>query len=135
MPTTMTPTKDLLKLARETRYPLGAFLFIQRGLEYTVQRIHGEVHDPVLAMHPSRHVSGRQLCYGLRDLAVQEYGLMARAVLRSWNIHSCEDFGRVVFAMVNAGLMHKTDTDDADDFTNVYRFSEAFAPDRVLIEV
>lgn len=122
--------QDIVEVAKHTRYPVGAFLFVQRGLDYTVRTIHGELDDDELLapQQSNRHIDGRQLCYGLRDYAVEQYGLMAKAVLRSWNIHACEDFGRIVFAMVDSGLMHKQDHDSIEDFHAVFRFSEAFAP-------
>jgi outer membrane receptor protein involved in Fe transport len=36
------------------------------------------------------------------------------------------DFGRIVFAMVESGLMQKTDDDSIEDFRNVYDFKTAF---------
>lgn len=120
-----TMAMDLPVVARSTKYPLDAFIFVQRGLDFTVRRIHGEpqASDEV----GSRHVSGQELCLGLRDYAIQQYGMMARTVLRRWNILSSEDFGHIVFAMVDAGLMHKTDEDTIRDFVGVYDFAEAFA--------
>jgi uncharacterized repeat protein (TIGR04138 family) len=149
--------KDLITVARETKYPLDAFHFVQRGLDFTVRRVHGE---PPPAPAPgssaasggaikgeksekaekaevetgSRHVTGQVLCYGLRDFAIQEYGLLARTVLRRWHINACEDFGRIVFAMVDAKLMNKTDEDSIRDFVGVYDFNEAFAPSVQLSE-
>ena len=127
--------EDLAVVARRTRYPLAAFVFVQRGLDFTVRRAHGEV-DESLPEHlqPNRHITGRQLCFGLRDLAVQEYGLLAKAVLRRWNIHRSEDFGRIVFAMVDGGLMRKTDDDTIDDFSGVLNFNDAFTPDLFIVE-
>ena len=124
--------KSLFELARETRYPAGAYVFIQRGLDFTVRQIHGDPpeDDEVSLDEPdvSRHVSGQQLCDGLRDFANSEYGSLARTVLRRWRIESCEDFGRIVFAMVDAGLMRKTPDDSLEDFRNHYDFDEAFTP-------
>lgn len=124
--------KDLLSVVRATKYPLEAFIFVQRGLDHAVRRIHGEP-DPN-ADPASRHVSGEQLCHGLRDYAIEQYGLMARPVLRRWNINSSEDFGRIVFAMIDAGLMQKTDEDTLGDFVEVYDFAEAFSPTLSLTE-
>lgn len=118
--------KDLHAIAGKTRYPVEAFLFVQRGLDFTVRRKHGEP-DPA-APPGSRHVTGRDLCFGLRDYAMKEYGLMARAVLKRWHVTSCEDFGRIVFAMVDAGLMQKTEEDTLADFADVFDFAQAFAP-------
>ena len=118
--------KDQLQLVRSSKYPFEAFLFVQRGLDYTVRRIHGDpatVHDP-----SGRHVSGNTLCEGLRDYALQQYGLMARPVLAHWRIQRSEDFGHIVFSLVDAGLMHKTEDDSIHDFTDVYDFDDAFSP-------
>jgi len=127
---------DLLTIAKETKYPMDSFIFVQRGLDYTVRKLHGDPgpdFDPE-AEETSRHVSGQDLCRGLRDFAIEQYGLMARTVLRHMKIYSCEDFGRIVFAMVDAGLMKKTDDDSLNDFVNVYDFAEAFRQELVLPE-
>lgn len=130
------PVKDLRKIVARTPYPLDAFLFVQRGLDYTVRQAHGEVPKGArqAAERESHHVTGRELCHGLRDYALQEYGLLARTVLRRWRIHSCEDFGRIVFAMVEAGLMHKTEDDSMADFAGVFDFEEAFTEGLTLSE-
>lgn len=122
------PTLDLAQVAQQSGYPLAAFFFVQRGLDYTVRRLHGEPPENRAAdpRDVSRHVSGEQLCHGLRDFALEEYGLLARTVLRRWNIRACEDFGRIVFAMVDSGLMHKTDDDRVEDFIGVFDFAHAF---------
>lgn len=130
-------TKSLKQIAREAGYAVDAFLFVQRGLDFTVKRIHGEEQAHAVALDEdqacsSRHVSGQQLCMGLRDFAKREYGLLARSVLARWRVNASEDFGRIVFAMVDAGLMHKTAEDTLDDFVNVFSFEEAFA-ERLLL--
>ena len=120
---------DLAEAVKRTRYPADAFVFVQRGLDFTVRREHGELtedYDPDDPDQPSRHVSGRVLCEGLRDYAIQQYGLLAGTVLRRWRIHRCEDFGHIVFAMVDAGIMHKTDDDSIADFENLFSFRDAF---------
>lgn len=124
--------KDLLSVVRETKYPLDAFLFVQRGLDFTVRRTHGE--PAAGAQRADRHVSGKILCLGLRDYAIEQYGLLARTVLRRWHITSCEDFGRIVFAMVEAGLMNKTDDDSIRDFVGIFSFDEAFADSMQISE-
>jgi len=110
-------------------YPIEAFTFVREGLTYTAQRIHQSNES----MHEvDRHISGQQLCMGLRDFAIQQYGLLARVVLRHWNVHRTDDFGRIVFAMIAEGLMSKTAEDTIDDFRMVYDFDEAFSADQLL---
>jgi len=74
----------------------------------------------------NRHVSGDELCWGLRDLALEKWGLLASTVLRGWNIASTADFGRIVFALVENGFLQKQPHDTLKDFQGVYDFEEAF---------
>jgi len=108
-------------------FPREAFQFVRNGLAHTVERLHGEgqLGDE---SDESKHVSGQQLCLGLRDYAIDRYGRMARAVLDHWGLRSTDDFGRIVFAMVEVGLMRKTEEDSIEDFRAVYDFDEAFDP-------
>lgn len=103
-------------------YPVQAYEFIQQGLGYTVNKIHGDAKDPT----KSRHVSGRDLCEGLREFALLRWGLLAGTVLMRWNVRKTVDFGRIVFALVDGGLMQKTDEDTIDDFRDVFDFKSAF---------
>ena len=110
-------------------YPQEAFQFVRDGLQHTVKAIFGDAPKPSNATsEPDRHVTGPQLCLGLRDYAVVRYGLMARTVLGRWGIHKTDDFGRIVFAMIDAGFMRKSDSDTFEDFQGVFEFDESFAP-------
>lgn len=116
-------------------YPADAYHFVQEGLTHTVRCQHGDVAPSRKAAKTSRHVTGQQLCESLRDLARSHWGLMARTVLRRWNITGTLDFGRIVFALIEAKQMQKTDQDTIDDFRNVYDFKTAFESDyRISLE-
>lgn len=112
-------------------FPREAFQFVRDGLAHTVEMLHGEGQAGDDS-DESKHVSGQQLCLGLRDYAIDRYGRMARLVLENWGLRSTDDFGRIVFAMVAVGLMRKTDEDSIDDFRAVYDFDEAFDPAHVV---
>jgi uncharacterized repeat protein (TIGR04138 family) len=103
-------------------YPAEAYDFVQAGLAYTVQRLYGPAKNP----HASRHVTGQQLCHGLRELATRQWGFMAQTVLRRWNITSTLDFGRIVFRLARQHLMATTPQDSIEDFRSVYEFTKAF---------
>ena len=107
------------------RYPPEAFEFVRDGLAYTVRRVHPDAES---CTREQRHITGRELSLGLRDFAIKRYGVLARAVLNHWNIHQTCDFGRIVFAMVDNGLMRKTPRDSVRDFDNVFEFDQAFEP-------
>lgn len=115
--------RTLDEVAREFGpYPPEAYEFVQRGLSYTVEQVHAAVTDP----EAGRHVTGRQLCNGLREYALKQWGLMARTVLRRWEIHSTLDFGNIVFTLIKVEQMQKTDEDSIEDFRDVYDFRTAF---------
>jgi len=120
------PEKSLEAIVEEVGlYPIEAYEFLQKGLSYTVNKIHG-VAKPEEEVHVSRHVDGRILCDGLREYALKRWGLMAQTVLKRWNVKKTVDFGRIVFAMVDNGWMQKTEDDTLDDFRDVYDFGSAF---------
>ena len=104
-------------------YPVEAFEFVQRGVTFTSEQVHANQTDTTV----SRHVSGRQLCEGLREFAQLQWGLLARLVLQFWNINATEDFGRIVFTLIEHGGLAKTEEDTLEDFKNVYDFNKAFA--------
>jgi uncharacterized repeat protein (TIGR04138 family) len=106
-------------------YPIDAFIFVQQGLNHTVEKLHGQETDP----DANRHVSGQELCNGLREFALMQWGMLARTVLARWNITSTFDFGRIVFALIEGGRMQKTEQDTIEDFRGVYDFSTAFDQD------
>ena len=112
-------------------YPPEAYDFVQQGLSFTVAHIHGDAAKP----RASRHVSGQQLCQGIREFALNQYGMLAGTVLRLWNIHGTLDFGRIVFALIEAGQMQKTDDDTVEDFRDVFDFKTAFEADYRIPEV
>ncbi len=117
------PEKPLPQVVAELGlYPVEAFEFVQQGLSYTVQKLHGEVKDEKV----SRHVTGRDLCEGLREFALMNWGLLARTVLARWNVRKTVDFGRIVFALVDNGYMQKTQHDTLEDFRDVFDFKAAF---------
>ena len=110
-------------------YPVEAFHFVTQGLSYTVRKIHGEPGANEPQPNPERHVSGADLCRGLREMALVQWGLLARTVLQRWNITSTMDFGRIVFALIEGGRMQRTEGDTLEDFRNVYDFRTAFEGD------
>jgi uncharacterized repeat protein (TIGR04138 family) len=112
---------------RDPRYPLEAYEFIFAALTHT-QRLMGRNPAPEPGHEDEHHVSGQQLLGGVRDLALREFGLLARTVFRMWGINRTDDFGDLVFNLIDAGLMSKTRHDDRRDFHNVYDL------DRVLCE-
>jgi uncharacterized repeat protein (TIGR04138 family) len=110
-------------------YPPEAYEFVRDGLQHTVELVHGkDAATSLPSPGENRHVTGQQLCMGLRDYAIQQYGRLAMTVLNHWHISRTGDFGRMVFAMIDGGLMSRSDEDNIDDFADIYEFDEAFSP-------
>lgn len=105
-------------------YPVQAFSFVQEGLSFTSEQI---FEEPIGLPEMDRHVSGQELCMGLKNFALEQFGMMAPVVLEKWNIKRSDDFGRIVFAMIEAGLMSRSTDDTPDDFHAVYDFNEVFS--------
>jgi len=123
--------RKILDIIRaDGRYPVEAFVFLlNEGWPRALRQAYGDEQPPEPATpggKPPRHVSGRQICLALRDLAVERWGLMAETVLNHWNIHHTIDFGNMVYLLIQHNVMHKTDEDSLEDFRDVYDFHEAF---------
>ncbi len=116
---------------QDPRYAYEAYVFLFEALEHTQRRLghHLPTHELIAEGEekPSRHVSGKQLCEGACDLALKQFGLMARTVFQLWGINKTSDFGRIVFNLIEAGLMSKTDEDQLTDFEDVCDLDEALS--------
>jgi len=111
-------------------FPPAAFDFIRDGLSHTVSTIGKQPapSDEGPAARPTgRHITGQQLCDGLRAMARERYGMLALTVLHRWGVRSTEDFGVMVYALIDRGEMRSSDEDRFDDFVECYDFDEAFA--------
>lgn len=112
-------------------FPDQAFQFVREGLSHTAKLIHGESGNDAPGHRP-RHVSGQQLCLGLRDYALDRYGMLAGAVLRKWGVRKTEDFGTIVYGMIDRGEMRASPEDNYEDFRAVFDFDEAFGFDPAM---
>lgn len=109
---------------RDPRYSYEAYEFLFEALSHTQKRLGRQPRAEAGEAGPQHHVSGRELVEGVRELALREFGLMARTVFRLWGIQRTDDFGELVFNLVEANLMSKTDADDRRDFHNIFDFGE-----------
>jgi uncharacterized repeat protein (TIGR04138 family) len=115
---------------RDPRYPYEAYEFIFAALAYTQKALGREPRDePGEEAEAAHHVSGQELLAGVRDFARSEFGLMARIVFHRWGIDRTDDFGEIIFNLVDANLMSKTADDSPRDFHAVYDLDEALLRD------
>jgi uncharacterized repeat protein (TIGR04138 family) len=101
--------------ARGGAFDERSYLFVLAAIEYLQTRL------PV-----RRHVSGSELAWACRDLARERFGLLARPVLAHWGLTRSDDFGRIVYTLVEVGLLVTQPGDSEDDFRDVFEFPSAF---------
>ncbi|MBF0522823.1 MAG: hypothetical protein HQL24_07200 [Candidatus Omnitrophica bacterium] len=100
---------------QDVRYKQDAYVFVMEALSFT-QKKFGRI----------RHVSGEEILQGMKDLLLEKYGPMAITVLEHWGIKNTEDFGHIVFNLVENKILSKTEEDNIDTFRNAYNFEDVF---------
>lgn len=121
MSTTHNTTKESAPVRAKYHRSVEPFLFEALG---RAQRRLGRIASDDAGDAPA-HITGRELLESVREYGLERFGLMARTVFHCWSVHSTDDFGRVVFDLIDRGLMSKTANDQLADFCDVYDFEEA----------
>ena len=134
MPDESYPLFQLIK--KDPRYPLEAYMFVREALRFasdvlemgtqTSGELNLDMDTPSASKRVERHMSGQELCEAIRQFSLNQFGYMSKVVLNEWGIFSTSDFGNIVYNMINAGLMRKSDNDRRSDFENVYDFDTEF---------
>ncbi|MCA9012950.1 MAG: hypothetical protein KDB01_24530 [Planctomycetaceae bacterium] len=107
-------------------YHPNAFKFVYSALRFTQERLGRDRQSEVTG-----HISGPELLDGLRVLALQHFGMLSAVVFRKWGVKSTDDFGHIVFEMIELGEMRRTPHDQLSDFFDVYDFDKVFQDDYV----
>lgn len=105
-------------VCRDGRYHINAYRFVYEALDYTVKQL-----------EKKRHISGRELLEGIKNLALEQFGGLAVMVFDVWGVRKTADFGNIVFNLVEADLMSRSEEDCREDFDGVYDFREVFRID------
>ena len=99
----------------DSRYKSDAYEFVMEALAYSQKKFHRQ-----------KHVNGEELLLGIKDLLIDKFGPMARQVLNYWGVESTEDFGNIVFNLVDRQILSKDKNDHIESFRNAYDFKEVF---------
>jgi uncharacterized repeat protein (TIGR04138 family) len=107
--------------AKDRRYAPEAYHFLLEALEYTMRSLgrHRNQDD-------NRHVGGRELLEGIRQYGLNQFGPLAPTVFHSFGIYKTDDFGVLVFRLVEAGHLRCQESDSIEDFMDGYDFHDAF---------
>jgi uncharacterized repeat protein (TIGR04138 family) len=100
---------------RDGKYNERAYVFVLAALEFAQTRLPAR-----------RHLTGVELAWACRDFALKQFGMLSAAVLTHWGIHTTDDFGQIVFMLIDVGLLARQPTDRLEDFEHVYEFAEVF---------
>jgi len=101
--------------AKDPRYYPEAYEFVMEALSFSQKRF-----------KKSKHVSGEELLVGIKALLLNKFGPMTMTVLNHWGIKTTDDFGNIVYNLVESKVLSKDAQDHYDSFKNAYDFDEVF---------
>lgn len=121
-------------LKEDTRYGVEAYKFVREALAYAQDELRmgqASEFEPILDLQsdkamPERHLTGQDLCEAIRLYSIEQFGYLARVVLKYWGIESTSDIGNIVYNLISIGWMKKSSEDRRDHFDDVFDFEEAF---------
>ena len=102
-------------LDNDKRYVPESYSFVMAAMDFTTKKLARR-----------GHITGQELVEGIREYALREFGPMSRSVLEHWGVKTTNDFGEIVFNMIDAGMLGKTEQDSKEDFNNRFDFKVAF---------
>lgn len=106
---------------RDRRFARNAYYFVLDALDFTMSRLGKDRKTG-----EERHVGGRELLIGIQEVAAEHFGPMAAVVFKRWGIHTTEDFGEIVFNLIDAGLLSRRPEDSRFDFASGIDFERVF---------
>ena len=120
-------TKLFAAAAADERYPIEAYEFLCHALAYTqkaLDRMPRPGESPEEAL--DKHVTGQELCDGIREFAIDQFGPMAYVVFSCWGIRRTDDFGNMVYHLIDSGVWYRSPSDRREDFHDRYDFERVF---------
>lgn len=100
---------------KDARYDQSAYEFVLEALSYTQKKF-----------RRTKHVTGKELLEGMKVLLMEKFGPMTMTVLKHWGIQNTEDFGNIVFNLVDKKVLSKTEDDKIESFRNIFDFEIVF---------
>lgn len=110
----------------DSSYRENAYHFVADAVSRTAEKIRQD--SPV----SGRHIRGQELLEGIREIALETFGPLTLDVLTEWGVTRTEDFGAIVFRMVDKGLLGSSSQDSPADFADGYKFTETFSKPFIL---
>jgi uncharacterized repeat protein (TIGR04138 family) len=99
----------------DQRYFPEAYEFVMEALAFSQKKF-----------KKAKHISGEELLTGIKALLLRKFGPMTLTVLKHWGISATDDFGNIVYNLVENKVLAKDTQDHYDSFKNAYDFDEVF---------
>jgi uncharacterized repeat protein (TIGR04138 family) len=107
---------------RDRRFSRFAYYFLLDALDWTMSRLG---RDQLTG--EERHIGGRELLQGIKEFGAEQFGPMAAMVFEHWGVQRTDDFGEIVFNLIDAELLSRRPTDSRLDFADGFDFQSTFA--------
>lgn len=108
------------------RFASEAYEFICDAVTFTMKRLGRDEVDPEEVVE-DHHVSGSELLRGVCDMAIQQFGLMAPVVFKQWGILTTDHVGQIVFRLIDAKCLSKSERDSPEDFHELFDLHRVLA--------
>lgn len=102
----------------DSRYKPDAYVFVMDALSFAQRKFKTD-----------RNVSGSQLLEAIKEFLIQLYGPLAVTVLHHWGVRSNEDFGHIVYNLVDSRIFSKTEDDKFEHFLDQSDLETVFQED------
>jgi uncharacterized repeat protein (TIGR04138 family) len=99
----------------DSRYSPEAYEFVMEALAFSQKKF-----------KKAKHISGEELLAGIRALLLKKFGPMTVTLLKAWGIKKTDDFGNIVYNLVQNKVLAKDTEDQYESFKNAYDFDEVF---------
>lgn len=113
------PVLELLAEEKDM-YPYEAYDFISGLIKMLDDELQAQIETD-----PAPNITADQLCSRCVDFACSVFGRMSRAVFYSWNIRSTRDIGKIVFHLIEAGVVGAAEGDRIEDFDDLFDMDKA----------
>ena len=114
------------RLATKCGYSPEAFRFLFESLEHAlISSGKAELEGT------ERHITGQELLVGMREYARRIFGPLASQTWKSWGIKGNLDWGKIVFGLVDAGMLNRQESDTLADFDQPFDHERYFVDEYV----
>ena len=118
-------TDDQIEFLKRSKYPLEAYDFAFEAFRFAANR-HESQTDTGGEERPNSRSPEESLCRTFCDYAISKYGIRAQETLAGWSISKTDDFGCVMLALVEVGLVQFEGSGELGNFDGLFDLDAVF---------